>query len=93
MITLRWSVRRRWSRYEAIAHDDDERQWVKEQIQASYRQAVADVRAEMCADLRLLADHWLTEIRELRREVCWFTGQPVPPPPGEDGYGGRGPLQ
>ena len=71
---------------------DAEREWVREQIQMSYRQAVADARAEAYADIRLLADQWASEIRELRRELCRFTGQPVPPPPGEDGYDG-GPLQ
>lgn len=58
-----------------------ERQWVLAQIQMS----VADVRA----DLELLAAQWLGELRELRRELCKFTGQRVPPPLGEDG----GPLQ
>ena len=59
--------------------DDEEREEI-------YLLGVRDARSGMAADLRAILDHFNSEIRELRREVCRLAGLPPPEPLGLHGY-------
>ena len=39
----------------------------------------AACRAALVSDIKAIIDHFNSELRALRREICAATGQPIPP--------------